>query len=209
MDGAWAMVKRLVDIVISAAALIILSPLLFIVALLVRQKLGRPVLFAQVRPGLKGAPFRMIKFRTMTAECDSNGNLLPDAARLPKFGLWLRASSIDELPGLWNVLIGDMTLVGPRPLLMQYLPLYSPEQARRHQVRPGLTGWAQINGRNALTWEQKFELDTWYVDNGSFWLDMKILIITAFKVVKRDGINADSDVTMPVFTGSKGNECND
>jgi len=203
------MVKRAIDILISATALLLLAPIFAIVSWLVRRKLGSPILFSQVRPGLDGQPFRMIKFRTMTDARDNAGNLLPDTDRLPAFGCWLRASSLDELPELWNVLKGDMSLVGPRPLLMQYLPLYSPEQARRHLVRPGLTGWAQISGRNALTWDEKFSLDGWYLDNRSLWLDLKILCITALKVIRRDGINAANDKTMPVFTGSKGSGAGD
>jgi len=195
------MVKRIVDILISATALLLLVPLLAVIAWLIRCKLGSPILFAQVRPGLDGHPFRMFKFRTMTDARDNSGNLLPDAGRLPPFGRWLRTTSLDELPGLWNVLKGDMSLVGPRPLLMQYLALYSTEQARRHLVKPGLTGWAQVNGRNALTWEEKFELDSWYVDHRSFVLDMKILALTAVKVLKRDGINADGEATMRYFRG--------
>lgn len=197
------MLKRTVDLSIGAAALLLLTPLLVIVALLVRLKLGSPVLFVQVRPGLEAQPFRMVKFRTMNDARDADGNLLPDSNRLPPFGNWLRATSLDELPGLWNVLKGDMSLVGPRPLLMQYLALYSPEQSRRHLVKPGLTGWAQINGRNALTWEEKFELDNWYVDHRSFFLDMKILVLTAVKVLKRDGISADGEATMSYFKGKE------
>lgn len=203
------MVKRTVDILISATALLLLAPVLAVVAWLIRRKLGSPILFSQLRPGLDGQPFRMVKFRTMTDARDNAGNLLPDTDRLPRFGRWLRASSLDELPELWNVLKGDMSLVGPRPLLMQYLPLYSAEQARRHLVKPGLTGWAQINGRNALTWDEKFSLDGWYVDHRSLSLDLKILCVTALKVIRRDGINAASDVTMPVFTGSKGSNAGD
>jgi lipopolysaccharide/colanic/teichoic acid biosynthesis glycosyltransferase len=203
------MVKRIVDILISLGALLLLAPLIGIAALLIRKKLGSPVLFAQIRPGQEGRPFRMVKFRTMTDACDAAGNLLSDTDRLPPFGRWLRASSIDELPELWNVLKGDMSLVGPRPLLMQYLPLYSAEQARRHLVKPGLTGWAQINGRNALSWEEKFELDVWYVDNCSIWIDFKIICLTVLRVIRRDGINSTVDMTMPVFTGSKGVEARD
>jgi lipopolysaccharide/colanic/teichoic acid biosynthesis glycosyltransferase len=198
------MIKRTVDIVISVFAALLLAPVISIAALLIRQKLGSPVFFAQVRPGLNGQPFRMFKFRTMTDAHDAEGQLLPDTDRLPPFGRWLRATSLDELPGLWNVLNGDMSLVGPRPLLMQYLPLYSPEQARRHQVKPGLTGWAQINGRNALTWDEKFALDIWYVDNLSLWLDLRIMWATAFKVCKREGINASGEATMPAFQGCDG-----
>ena len=203
------MVKRAIDLILSATALLLLAPILSIVALLIRRKLGSPILFAQVRPGLDGQPFRMVKFRTMTDARDADGNLLPDTDRLPPFGRWLRATSLDELPELWNVLKGEMSLVGPRPLLMQYLPLYSVEQARRHMVKPGLTGWAQINGRNALTWDEKFALDSWYVDNRGLWLDVKILCMTALKVIRRDGINAASDMTMPVFTGTKGSNAGD
>ena len=195
------MVKRAIDLILSATALLLLAPILSIVAIMIRRKLGRPVLFAQVRPGLNGAPFRMVKFRTMTDARDADGNLLPDTDRLPPFGRWLRATSLDELPELWNVLKGEMSLVGPRPLLMQYLPLYSAEQARRHLVKPGLTGWAQINGRNALTWDEKFVLDSWYVDNRGLWLDVKILCMTVIKVVRRDGISAEGETTMPAFEG--------
>jgi lipopolysaccharide/colanic/teichoic acid biosynthesis glycosyltransferase len=198
------MVKRIIDIGISAIAALLLAPVIAIVAVLIRAKLGGPVLFPQVRPGTNGQPFRMFKFRTMTDARDAEGQLLSDTDRLPPFGRWLRATSLDELPGLWNVLNGDMSLVGPRPLLMQYLPLYSPEQARRHLVKPGLTGWAQVNGRNALTWDEKFTLDIWYVDNRSFWLDIKILWMTAFKVFKREGINASGEATMPAFQGCDG-----
>jgi sugar transferase EpsL len=209
MVEALEMVKRTIDILISGTALLLLAPVFCILALLISKKFGGPVLFSQVRPGLNGKPFRMIKFRTMTNTIDSGGDLLPDTDRLKPFGHWLRSASLDELPGLWNVLKGDMSLVGPRPLLLQYLPLYTPEQARRHQVKPGLTGWAQVNGRNALSWEEKFTLDLWYVDNRNLWLDLKILSMTAFKVIKRDGINAASDVTMPVFIGSKRDKTGD
>lgn len=198
------MAKRIVDILVSFVALAMTAPLLLVVALLVRTKLGSPVLFKQARPGLDGKPFRMAKFRTMTDARDSAGQLLPDADRLPHFGRWLRATSIDELPGLWSVLVGDMSLVGPRPLLMEYLPLYTSDQMRRHSVRPGITGWAQVNGRNAISWEEKFALDVWYVDNRSLWLDIKILWMTLVKVVKRDGINTADNTQMPVFKGSKG-----
>lgn len=176
---------------------------MFLLAWQVRRKLGSPVFFTQIRPGLKGASFKMVKFRTMTDERGPDGKLLPDAQRLPAFGRWLRATSLDELPELWNVLKGEMSLVGPRPLLMQYLPLYSPEQARRHEVRPGVTGWAQVNGRNAISWEDKFKLDVWYVDNRSLWLDIKILWLTVKKVVVREGISADGEATMPAFTGTQ------
>lgn len=195
------MLKRLLDVGAASAGLLLLSPALVVVAYLVRTRLGSPVLFVQERPGLHGKPFRMYKFRTMTDARDANGHLLPDAERLTTFGKWLRASSLDELPELLNVLKGEMSLVGPRPLLMEYLPLYSPEQARRHEVRPGITGWAQINGRNAISWDEKFALDTWYVENASVGLDVKILLLTVWRVVRRDGISAAGEVTMPKFTG--------
>jgi len=197
------MIKRLFDIVASAAALLLLSPVIALVAWKVRKNLGSPVLFRQQRPGRDGKPFEMVKFRTMRDAVDAKGNALPDAERMTPFGSFLRASSLDELPELWNVLKGDMSLVGPRPLLMEYLPLYSAEQYRRHDVRPGVTGWAQINGRNALSWEDKFRLDVWYVDNRSLWLDVKILFLTVKKVVKKDGISADGEVTMSKFTGNR------
>lgn len=194
--------KRLFDIVASAIALVILSPVLGLVALLVARGLGRPVLFRQVRPGLHGRPFTLVKFRTMRDATDAEGRPLPDSERLTPLGRFLRNSSLDELPELWNILKGDMSFVGPRPLLMEYLPLYSPDQSRRHNVRPGLTGHAQVNGRNALTWAEKFALDIWYVDNRSLVLDMRILLQTAWKVLKRDGISADGEATMPRFTGT-------
>ena len=197
------MLKRALDFSLSATALVVLSPVLAGLALMVRSRLGSPVLFSQVRPGLHGKPFRMYKFRTMTDARDPTGNLLPDSERLTDFGKWLRASSLDELPELINVLRGEMSLVGPRPLLMEYLPLYSPEQARRHDVRPGITGWAQINGRNAISWEQKFALDTWYVEHESVWLDVKILALTVWSVLRREGISAAGEATMPKFTGSR------
>ncbi len=197
------MIKRTIDVVVSAGALVVLSPLLIGLSIVIRRRLGRPVLFVQERPGLQGRPFHMVKFRSMSDARSSRGELLSDAERLPPFGRWLRSSSLDELPELWNVLKGEMSLVGPRPLLMEYLPLYSPEQARRHDVRPGITGWAQINGRNALTWDEKFALDTWYVDNHSLALDMKIIFLTFKTVVARDGISAGGEATMPRFTGSK------
>lgn len=197
------MLKRLFDISAAALALLILSPVLAIVAWQINRIMGSPVLFRQIRPGLNGKPFEMIKFRTMKDAVDAQGNPLPDSERLTPFGQFLRSSSLDELPELWNVLKGDMSLVGPRPLLMEYLPLYTPEQYRRHEVRPGVTGWAQINGRNALSWEEKFRLDVWYVDNRSLWLDIKILFLTVKKVVVRDGISADGEATMPKFTGSR------
>ena len=193
--------KRIFDFSISFILLILSFPLLAIIAFKIRQNLGKPVLFKQLRPGLAGRPFQMFKFRTMKESCDSNGKLLPDEARLTNFGRFLRSTSLDELPELWNVLKGEMSLVGPRPLLMDYLPLYSPEQARRHEVKPGITGWAQVNGRNTLSWEEKFNLDVWYVDNQSFLIDCKILWQTFLKVLKREGINTTSDAMMPAFKG--------
>ena len=197
------MLKRLLDIIIASIALILLSPLYFYVAYKVRKNLGSPVLFRQVRPGLHGKPFEMIKFRTMTDERDEKGNLLPNEQRLPKFGKMLRATSLDEMPELWNVIKGDMSIVGPRPLLMDYLPLYNEEQAKRHNVRPGMTGHAQVNGRNAISWEKKFELDVWYVENQSIWLDFKIMFQTVKKVLVKEGINQSEEVTMTKFTGNK------
>jgi lipopolysaccharide/colanic/teichoic acid biosynthesis glycosyltransferase len=195
-------IKRLFDIIASAIGLLVLLPVIAVVALLIRRKLGSPVLFRQVRPGKDGKPFEIIKFRTLRDAVDEEGNLLPDAERMTAFGHFLRSTSLDELPELWNVLKGDMSLVGPRPLLMEYLPLYSEQQYRRHEVRPGVTGWAQINGRNAISWEDKFKLDTWYVDNRSLWLDLKIMYLTIKKVLVRDGISAEGEVTMHKFTGS-------
>ncbi len=194
--------KRLLDLLLTAIALVGLAPLMAGVALLVRTRLGSPVLFTQVRPGRHGRPFRMVKFRTMTDARDAHGRLLPDEVRLTRFGRFLRSTSLDELPELWNVLRGEMSLVGPRPLLMQYLPLYSDEQRRRHDVRPGLTGWAQVNGRNQSTWDDRFAQDVWYVDHVSFALDVKILARTVLKVLKRDGVSAEGHVTMPVFEGN-------
>jgi sugar transferase EpsL len=194
--------KRLFDITVSTLILLLLWPILVLLSILVRLKLGAPLLFRQRRPGLHGRPFTLYKFRTMADKRDAQGNLLSDAERLTKFGKFLRASSLDELPELWNVLKGEMSLVGPRPLLMQYLPLYTPEQARRHEVRPGITGWAQVNGRNALTWEEKFALDVWYVDNHTLWLDLRIIFLTIWKIVKRESINQAGQVTMKPFTGS-------
>lgn len=196
------MIKRLFDIIASSLALILLSPVIAITAYFIHKKLGSPVLFRQVRPGLKGKPFEMIKFRTMKDAVDKNGQSLPDSERLTSFGMKLRSTSLDELPGLWNVLKGDMSLVGPRPLLMQYLPLYNQDQSRRHDVRPGVTGWAQINGRNAIGWNEKFKFDVWYVDNQSLWLDIKILLLTIKKVFIKEGISADEHVTMPDFIGN-------
>lgn len=195
--------KRLLDIIIASLALILLSPLYMYVALKVRKNLGSPILFRQVRPGLHGKPFEMIKFRTMTDERDEKGNLLPNDQRLPKFGKMLRATSLDEMPELWNVIQGDMSIVGPRPLLMEYLPLYNEEQSKRHNVRPGMTGHAQVNGRNAISWEKKFELDVWYVENQSIWLDFKIMFQTVKKVLVKEGINQSEEVTMTKFTGNK------
>ena len=195
--------KRLFDIVVSACALLMLALPMLVVIWMVRRKLGSPVFFTQVRPGMHGKPFKMVKFRSMLSERSTDGELLPDAVRLTPFGRFLRSTSLDELPELWNVLKGDMSLVGPRPLLMEYLPLYSPEQARRHEVRPGITGWAQVNGRNAISWEDKFKLDVWYVDHCSLWLDIKILWLTVKKVLVREGISAAGEATMGKFTGSK------
>jgi len=194
--------KRPIDILVSGSGLLLLSPLLLLLSLLVRIKHGAPILFRQQRPGRDGNSFEMLKFRTMTNTRDEQGNLLPDAERLTKFGQFLRKTSLDELPELINVLKGDMSLVGPRPLLMEYLPLYSPEQARRHEVRPGITGWAQVNGRNAISWEDKFKLDVWYVDNQSFWLDIKIMWLTLRSVVKSEGISAEGEATMSKFEGN-------
>lgn len=195
--------KRIFDFLLAAFALLALCTPLMFLAWQIRCKLGSPVFFRQTRPGLHGRPFNMVKFRTMTDARDQDGVLLPDAVRLTQFGRFLRAASLDELPELWNVLKGDMSLVGPRPLLMEYLPLYSPEQARRHQVRPGITGWAQINGRNALSWDEKFALDVWYVDHHTLWLDIKILWLTVRKVLVREGISSAGEATMSKFTGSK------
>jgi sugar transferase EpsL len=192
-------VKRIFDLILIIPALVVLVPVLAAAALVVRIKLGSPVLFRQMRPGFQGKPFELYKFRTMTDARGHDGALLPDAARLTRFGQFLRAASLDELPELLNVLKGDMSLVGPRPLLMKYLERYSPKQARRHEVRPGITGWAQVNGRNAITWEEKFNLDVWYVDNQSFWLDIKIIFLTIFKIFKREGINQAGQATMEEF----------
>ncbi len=197
------MFKRFIDISASLCALVLLAPVMAIVAWNIRKKLGSPVLFRQVRPGRDGKPFEMVKFRTMRDAVDADGNPLADSERMTPFGSFLRASSLDELPELWNVLKGDMSLVGPRPLLMEYLPLYSQEQNRRHEARPGVTGWAQVNGRNALGWDEKFELDVWYVDNQSFWLDLKIIFMTIKKVVVKEGISANGEATMSKFTGNK------
>lgn len=195
--------KRLFDLVIASFALLLLFPVLLLVAWLVHRRLGSPVLFRQVRPGLHGKPFEMVKFRTMRDAFDTEGNALPDAERLTPFGRFLRSTSLDELPELWNVIKGDMSLVGPRPLLMEYLPLYSKEQARRHEVRPGITGWAQVNGRNAVSWPEKFALDIWYVDNRSLLLDIRILLLTIKKVFVREGISAEGQATASRFTGDE------
>lgn len=196
------MLKRSIDIVASFFGLLFLSPIIAFVAWQISRKLGSPVLFCQVRPGFGGKPFKMIKFRTMKDAFDSQGNALPDSERMTTFGSFLRSSSLDELPELWNVLKGDMSLVGPRPLLMEYLPLYNAEQLRRHDALPGVTGWAQINGRNALSWDDKFKLDVWYVDNQTIWLDLKIVFLTVKKVLVREGISGDGEVTMSKFTGN-------
>lgn len=200
--------KRFFDFAMALLGLTVLALPLLILIVLIRRKLGSPVFFRQVRPGLNGKPFEMVKFRTMTDERGPDGQLLPDAVRLTSFGRFLRSTSLDELPELWNVLKGDMSLVGPRPLLMEYMPLYTPEQARRHEVRPGVTGWAQVNGRNAISWEEKFELDVWYVDHQSLWLDIKILWLTVKKVLVREGISAAGDATMPIFKGKNESDKN-
>lgn len=196
------MMKRAFDLVVSLLALFLLAPAIVLLAVLIRYRLGSPVLFRQQRPGLGARPFEMVKFRSMTDARDASGNLLSDAERLTPFGQWLRATSLDELPELWNVVKGQMSLVGPRPLLMDYVPLYSKEQFRRHEVKPGITGWAQVTGRNSLSWEDKFALDVWYVDNRSLWLDVRILLMTVLKVVRRDGISAAGEATMSRFEGS-------
>jgi len=195
--------KRVLDITVSVYVLLIFAPIIFLTAVMVLLRLGSPVFFTQVRPGKNGKSFQMIKFRSMLDAVSKDGKPLPDDERLTSFGKFLRASSLDELPGLWNVLKGEMSLVGPRPLLIEYLPLYSKEQARRHEVRPGITGWAQVNGRNAISWDQKFELDVWYVENQSFRLDLKILFLTVKKVFVREGISQRGQATMSKFTGSK------
>lgn len=193
--------KRVFDFVLTICGLLLLSPFILLLMLLARFSFGAPIFFIQVRPGLNGKPFRMVKFRTMTDARGIHGQLLPDADRITDFGRFLRAASLDELPELWNVLKGDMSLVGPRPLLMEYLPLYSAVQARRHEVMPGITGWAQVNGRNAISWEEKFKLDVWYVDNRSLWLDFKILWLTVLRVVRRTGISQEGHATMEKFCG--------
>ena len=202
------MIKRLLDIIIASIALILLSPLYFYVARKVKKNLGSPVLFRQVRPGLNGKPFEMIKFRTMKDAVDEQGNQLPDSERLTPFGKMLRSTSLDEMPELWNVIKGDMSIVGPRPLLTEYLPLYNEEQAKRHNVRPGMTGHAQVNGRNAISWEEKFKLDTWYVENQSTLLDFKIMFKTVHKVLAKDDISAEGEATMTRFTGTSNKDEN-
>jgi lipopolysaccharide/colanic/teichoic acid biosynthesis glycosyltransferase len=197
------MAKRLFDIVFSLGWLLLFLPLMLLVALLVRLRLGSPVLFLQERPGLRGRPFRMVKFRTMTDELGPDGELLPDAQRLTSFGKFLRSTTLDEFPEMWNVLVGDMSVVGPRPLLMRYVPRYDAFQARRMEVKPGVTGWAQVNGRNAISWDEKFALDVWYVDHRTFWLDMKIVVLTFFRVFARTGINAGEGKTMEEFRGGE------
>ena len=194
-----SLIKRCIDLVLSTGAVVLLSPILVAVASIVRLQMGAPVLYSHIRPGRGGLPFKIFKFRTMTDARNADRNLLPDADRLTPLGRFLRATSLDELPELINIIKGDMSIVGPRPLLMQYLDCYSPEQARRHEVRPGLTGWAQVNGRNAISWEEKFKLDVWYVDNQSFGLDLKIIVLTVLKVIKREGIAADGEATMHEF----------
>ena len=198
--------KRLFDIIASASGLIFLSPVFLILIYLIRKNLGEPVFFTQERPGKDGKPFKMIKFRSMRDAVDKDGNPLPDSERLTPFGKKLRATSLDELPELWNVLKGEMSLVGPRPLLMSYLPLYNEFQNRRHEMRPGVTGWAQVNGRNALSWDEKFAYDIWYIDHFSLWFDMKILFLTIKKVFIKEGISAEGEATMPYFTGNDSNE---
>ena len=197
------MLKRTFDFVIALLGLLALAPLLIVISMLVRWQLGSPVFFTQLRPGLGCRPFRLVKFRTMIGGLDANGKELTDAERLTAFGHFLRSTSLDELPELYNVLIGDMSLVGPRPLLMEYLPLYNAHQRRRHEVRPGITGWAQVNGRNAISWERKFDLDVWYVDNASFWLDLRILWLTLWRVLRREGISGEGTATAERFTGNR------
>ena len=194
--------KRIFDFITALSVLLILSPVILLVTILNRIYLGNPVLFIQQRPGLRGEPFNLLKFRTMKDAVNAKGHPLPDGERLTRYGKFLRSTSLDELPGLWNVIKGEMSLVGPRPLLMEYLPLYTKEQARRHDVRPGITGWAQVNGRNAISWDEKFAADIWYVDNQSLVLDLKILAMTVFKVLKKDGVSAEGEATMPRFRGT-------
>jgi len=197
------MIKRLFDVLLAVISLVMFLPIFIVLTILILSKMGSPILFRQQRPGLNGGVFNMYKFRTMTNESDKGGNLLIDKSRLTKFGKFLRSTSLDELPGFWNVLKGDMSLVGPRPLLVEYLPLYSEKQSRRHEVRPGITGWAQVNGRNAISWDEKFELDVWYVDNQSIWLDIKILWLTVQKVISRDGVSPEGVDIMPRFDKSE------
>jgi sugar transferase EpsL len=196
------MVKRAFDLLIAVVVSLMFAPLILVIALLIRLKIGSPVIFKQMRPGLHTKPFYIYKFRSMNNSENIHGVLLPDAERLTNFGRWLRATSLDELPSLWNVLKGEMSLVGPRPLLIDYVPLYNSEQARRHEVKPGVTGWAQVNGRNAISWQDKFRLDVWYVEHQSFYLDIKIILLTLKKVFFRDGISAEGEATMPKFTGN-------
>lgn len=196
-------IKRIFNLITACVAILLLTPLLLLLTILVRNQFGNPVLFRQTRPGMHGQPFRIYKFQTMSDTRDADGNLLPDLNRLTPFGRWLRSTSLDELPELWNVIKGEMSLVGPRPLLMEYLPLYTPEQARRHEVQPGITGWAQVNGRNNLTWEEKFDLDVWYVDHQSFWLDLRIIGLTLLKVLRREGITQEGQATAVAFKGSR------
>lgn len=206
----YPVVKRCIDIVVAGLGLVVLSPVLAVIAVAIWIQMGRTIFFRQIRPGYKGKPFEMVKFRTMSNKQDDQGNLLPDEQRLTSLGKFLRKTSLDEFPELFNVLKGDMSLVGPRPLLLHYLERYTPEQARRHEVKPGITGWAQVNGRNAISWEEKFTLDVWYVDNQSLCLDIKILAITIWKVFRREGISAGGEATMPEFMGSyKQDGCNE
>jgi len=199
----YLLIKRVFDISFAGVCLLVLSPVFLLVAVLVRLSIGRPIFYQQTRPGLWGEPFKIIKFRSMLEAFDQNGDLLPNDQRMTPFGRFLRSFSLDELPELWNIIKGDMSFVGPRPLLMEYLPLYSDNQRRRHEVPPGLTGWSQVNGRNAICWDEKFELDVWYVDNASFLLDLKIIAMTALKVIRREGISHTGDVAMPRFEGSE------
>jgi sugar transferase EpsL len=201
--------KRLFDLVLTIPGFLLILPFLLIISLFVRVLHGSPIFFSQLRPGQNGNPFCMLKFRTMSNARDAAGNLLPDSERLTSFGRFLRSTSLDEFPSLLNVLKGDMSLVGPRPLLMKYLPLYSPEQSRRHEVKPGITGWAQVNGRNTISWDEKFRLDVWYVDNWSLWLDIRVLAMTMLHVLLRKGINHNATETMPFFTGSKNGDVKD
>lgn len=194
--------KRLIDLSLALSGLVVLFPVMAVVALLVRINLGAPVIFSQTRPGYLGKPFKIYKFRSMSNAYDEKGVLLPDNLRLTRFGRLLRSTSLDELPNLWTIIKGDMSIVGPRPLLMEYLPLYDSQQAKRHLVKPGLTGWAQINGRNAISWNEKFALDVWYAENVSVWLDIKIIVITIKKIIMREGISAEGEATMSKFTGN-------